>query len=885
MSKGAVLSLSLLAVFSLAAGHRLTAQSNSAAAVPQTAGRTAVPAKLPRVDVQHGDFGSAAGCPNSADPIGEKDSTCAINAAVAYALTESRSGEYPAIYIPLGRYKITAPIRVPCQLHVIGDGVDATAIQQMTAGANVLTVYPSTLKSLDPWLCSGSVRDLTLQGNGHTSTGSLLEVINSAGYKLESVKLYNSGGRGLNLQGSSERMESNDLQIDAVRWSLIMGGTPNEDHFFKTNIEDPGAADDGYCFGVNCTNGVYAGPNQGPGGTPTAVSPDTHSAIWMGGSNVGFYGGSIKPTMYQGGIQTSFVEAGMIANFYFEGFPMQHQLRVNPSITEGGLLPMTTLTAALSGTEMVVPVASTAWFPDYVNDPADAHYLHCTEYDWIMPKDFEWGNTSGSAYVPGVKRNQYELVCLKAMAGDGKMYIDQRNSAMGGFKSTAPAGTAWPAGSIVHMVLGTGSYGGGLTVLASHMESNASSSGARQTSFYKASCDDTNDHTCAEVIAGFIPDGYFFNPQGSSSGINNAGVQMTLINDSFWGLADPLNALSGNGYLKVHNRASITVVGTSGSIAPKGETSEVAAGQATLNGTSGPYVMAVQYATGATAMLSYSRPDTGLYLNPRNSFFEQAMSGFDPVNLGANPGSTNANGHQFANSSCWYDVGSSPSATHAQNRFCMKGGPSLTGTNAGWEYDVWNGKQWSNAFQLRGASDGTADYLATGNGVLGSPGKTLIINASKLQINATSVTGLSGNTGRNAPASYIPTSYDLTSVTHLPAKVCGVSLQNQAAAISPTTLCDVPATGDYQVIVNLYPTTSGNGTAGSVAALVSCPSVAGNPTVGGNNQLNLANPDGAAGQAYFLHCMAGGALTYTTRASAISSGAAYGLDLSVIRVQ
>jgi hypothetical protein len=110
-------------------------------------------------------------------------------------------------------------------------------------------------------------------------------------------------------------------------------------------------------------------------------------------------------------------------------------------------------------------------------------------------------------------------------------------------------------------------------------------------------------------------------------------------------------------------------------------------------------------------------------------------------------------------------------------------------------------------------------------------------------------------------------------------------VQDQSSAIPQTAFCDVPATGDYQVIVNLYPTADENGAGGSVSALVSCPSVVGNPAVGGKNQVNLADADGAGGQSYFLHCVAGGQLTYTTNARALAGGAKYGLDLSIIRVQ
>lgn len=897
MRKDMALSLSLLAIASLIAGAPLSiAQNSNAQTQPPVSERALVPAnggtvrgtlhtsnavnKLPRVDVRHPDFGASAGCANPADPTGQADSTCAINAAVNYALSTSQSGEYPALYIPLGTYKLTAPIRLPCYLHAVGDGATASALKQTTPNANVVTVYPARMPvpPTDGYLCSGSIEGITLTGSGHTSTGTLLELISSSGFSLRGVVLYNTGGRGLSLQGSSERLDSNDLSIDAVRWPLVLTMDTNEDHFFKTNISNPGATADNYCFSVNCVNGQYPGPNQGPGGSATPMRPDIHSAVWMNGVDIGFYGGSFKALQFAGGIQAVYAEASIVSNVYFEGYQVKGQPRLNAAVTLGGILPSTTLAAGLNSSGMVASVTDTSWFPTYVNDPGDMQYLNaCLEQEWIMPKDFEWGNTSPSAFAPGVLRNQYEEVCSKGMAGDGKMYIFARNQKDSGIASTAPANTSWPAGSIVHMVTRQAAYGGGLTLLSNHIDPIAPPGAG-----YSANCNDANEQTCASIIAGFIPDGYFLNPPGSRAGALYIGPpQLTMINNSMYGVPSPKNELVGEGYVKVHMGARITVEAQAANIPGKSATSDVLQGQGTTGASALPVVMAVQYPTGASAALIYTRPDAGLFQNTYTQAFEQALTAQDAANLGTNPGSkSGANGHQFASSDCWYDIGPSQTSTHALNRFCMKGGPSLTGSSAGWEYDVWDGKQWANAFQLKAASDGTADYIATGNGVLGSPGKTLVINASKLQINATSVTGLSGG-GRSAPASYVVPS----SAPRLPAKVCGTSVEGQTAAIPSTDICDVPATGGYQVIVNVYPTARARTTAGSVAALVSCSSVAGNPTVGGNNQLNLADPDASAGQAYFMHCVAGAPLSYATRVNGLAGGAEYGLDISVIRVQ
>ena len=79
-----------------------------------------------------------------------------------------------------------------------------------------------------------------------------------------------------------------------------------------------------------------------------AIVPENHSAVWMTGSNIGFYGGSIKALYYEGAFQVTGAEASLISNFYMEGYPVNGQPHVNADITLGGVLPQTTLGAALA---------------------------------------------------------------------------------------------------------------------------------------------------------------------------------------------------------------------------------------------------------------------------------------------------------------------------------------------------------------------------------------------------------------------------------------------------------------------------------------------------------------------------------------------------------
>ncbi|HEX5235109.1 MAG TPA: glycosyl hydrolase family 28-related protein [Silvibacterium sp.] len=88
------------------------ADALAAAELPLTGGSLSGPlnsentvGKLPRVDVRHPDFG--AGCANAADPSGQQDSTCAIQAAIAWAENNEQGGNFPPVYFAPGTYKVS----------------------------------------------------------------------------------------------------------------------------------------------------------------------------------------------------------------------------------------------------------------------------------------------------------------------------------------------------------------------------------------------------------------------------------------------------------------------------------------------------------------------------------------------------------------------------------------------------------------------------------------------------------------------------------------------------------------------------------------------------------------------------------------------------------
>jgi hypothetical protein len=841
--------------------------------------------KLPRVDVRHPDFG--AGCPNAADPTGQQDSTCAIQAAVAFAQATSVNGQYPTVYFAEGTYKISSALRLPCAIHYVGDGPSATTIRQTNNAANAITVV-NVNSLLDGFLCAGSLENLLVTTAGiHLHTANLVELDSVSGFKLNRIRLYNSGGRGVQLNGSTERIESNDLQIDSVRWPLILTTNTNEDHFFKTNIDSPGGTTDGYCWGNNCPNGVFpsyswavaqklvsangngaqlsivvqGGTDSGStngvsplgighwfqiagvsniaamngfwqvngvvnnspasgeytvtanvaasgaavvaGATFTpAIVPETHSAIWMSGANVGFYGGSVKALYYEGAFQAFNSEANLISNFYMEGFPVNGQPHLNAAVTVGGLLPQTTLAGSLAPGSLTVGAAG-MWFPDDYNDPSDAQASGCISNVMITPQDFQWGNTSASAYVAGVQRDQYEVACIKGFAGDGNLYLANRaEPSVGGYSTTAPAGTVWPADSLVELITSTIAYGNGLLVSSSHFNSIDP-----PNSNWAGYCNDAGALTCSDVIAGLIPDAVGIAvPATGGPGVTAAAI--AVLNDSFY---TGSTEIYGQGYLKAHSGANVTVMGSGAAASSSGETSEVGTGRY-LSGRTLPLVMAVQYPNGISASVSYSNPMAGIFANNNAGPFYEGMvngSSAQAINLGSNPNSSYAMGHQFATSSCWYDVGPSATSTHAQNRYCMKGAPGLTGSNAGWEYDIWNGSAWVNALSLAGQSNSTANLSITGatevQGQLNAAainGEVTVDGVTYPNLNAawSEAVSAAGSTGKNQTVRLGPGTFAVTATLAEPTNGACVNLLGSGGA---TVNAGSPAATTLNVTTNL----------------------------------------------------------------------------------
>jgi hypothetical protein len=815
--------------------------------------------KLPRVDVTHPDFG--AGCANAADPSGVNDSTCAIQAAIAWAVANPQGSTYATVYFPSGTYKISAPIRATCFLNLMGDGPDATVIEPTNDSANAFTITEGSHVQPNLWTCNGSLENMTISGPGHLYTATLVELDGISGYTLRRIRGSNGGGRGLSLANGTERFTAINTEWDTVRWPVIAAG--NELKFLDTLIASGGQTADNYCFGRNCVNGVFPG-NQwnvaqqllsasGDGTTATyvvkggsdsnstngisplvaghyftvagvtgatglngvyqiesvanntpaageytvtaanltsgtaavtgatykpTILPDRTASFYMQGAAISVIGGSIKAQWYQGCFQTYSMFGSLIEGFYCEGFPLNGQPHADADIAVNGELPYTSTTGAIAGN--AVPVASTAWFAVYVNDPADVSSSGQGTYE-ILPQDFVKGSTDASADVPGAEKGEYEVVTGE-FAGDGQFHITGRNQS----GSTAPANTAWPAGSVIARVAQP-NYGV-LEVANNHFNAVDAPNGN-----WAVDCDDASDLICASAIVGDIPNEYTtFSSHGTSGG--GADVSVSFRNDEWWGSSNADNV--GEGWIKVSQHGNVNMVGGPGGLG--GGASDVANGQ-----FGGSHVMAVQEADGSYAWITYTNSEKGQYANSTNGpMYESTVDSYNDAVMGSNPGSSFAMGHQFANSSCWYDVPPS-GQSHSLMRWCMKGGPNNTGSNAGVEYDTWNGSAWVSAFGISGQGDGTANAKVSGALTAAEiNGEVTVDGATYTSLNAAwnAAVVLANSSGKDQTVRLGPGTFNISATLTEPSNGACVNLVGSAGT---TVNADSPAATTLNVPASL----------------------------------------------------------------------------------
>ena len=794
-------------------------------------------AKLPRADVRSADFAGGA------DPTGSTDSLAAIQAAVAFAVTHNTGSDasYPSVYLPPGHYKVNGTIRMPSSLHLFGDTKSNTILQETGATANLITVYGAPTCSV--YTCYGGIDGLTLEGTGKATTGTLLEM-NVGSFILRDLHFFNSAGRGLQMNGPTERVVSHDLSFFDIRWPLVMSGDTNEDYFYNTHIIEAGQTRDysggpawftNWCYSVNCTNGVFHGP--GTSSNPTILIPDPHGSIHIDKAvNVSFIGGSIKSTGVLSGVRVWNGDAIKFENFYHEDVYGGNVPRTNRAYILGGKAEQTYFTGTLSGTGTVVAINDASWMPQYFGDLQDITQASSNFYPYvILPQDYNRASTAPSAYVPGLQQNQYEVVTIAGFGPDGKLYIETNGRSQGG--STAPAGTQWPAGSVVEQYSGYTGFAGMVELNNIHLNQVQ---GPLASGGYQVGCSQSTANSCGEIVAGYAPD---TEVPTSNPATNQVGLYAPLgdPNDPVPGAAVSFSLRgmdmfsdSGNPYVgqvAIHHRATVQVYGP---VSPEAiESTNAVSGNA--NGkqlsiaaaTGGSYVTAPLYANGQIAEVQVSLPNAGtLWDSGRGVFAKQTSLYGMYQQYGAF-----MSGLQYQNLYCLFDT-PTVDGGHIANRFCTGGGPSNIVPNggpavgAGIGYDSWNGTSWINLFKVLGnngvgsvsvgapaafASSVAVSGPATVTGTLTASGAAKVAGALTASVvnNTITVDGLTyaslntawtaavavaTATGKNQTIWLGPGSYSVTSTMSEPTNGACVSLIGSAGTTMGANVASVATT-------------------------------------------------------------------------------------------
>ena len=716
---------------------------------------------VPHVDVTRADFGANSTCPNAADKTGRLDSTCAIKAAIAWTLGNPQGSAYPVLYFPAGTYKISDVLRIPANLRVMGDGKVGTVIEQTNNSANVFTVYsPTRVIQPDAWSLDGTLSNLRLYSpNGHNYTANFIELDNAVGFHLFDIEIGNGGGRGIQMNGSTERVDSIDLTINTVRWPIVAIG--NELRFLNTNLASPGEDSSGYCFGTNCVNGVYPGFHwarpqrlvsaRGNGATATYVI--------AGGSDQESSNG-ISPLV----AGHWFTVAGIPNVTGLNGaYQIQRVLNNRPSRDEY------TVTAANTATG-TADVSGATFKPTILpSNQAGAFFMAGAAIDVIggsIKANWYEGCFETQAVFSGLIEGFYcEGYPLNGQPHENASLLANGlppwTSTTGAISNNAVpvAGSQWMPNYVNDPSdIGALRLGGGVyRILPADF--------SRSSHAPSADVPGVEQDQYENVMGLFAGDGQFHivrrNFQGSTAppGINwpagsiiaevpqgNYGVLKVADNhfesvdspgpnwDSYCNDANQYicsEAIIGsipNGYTAFSTSMSpgapnimvdlnddewwgfcaekklygegcvkVSIIGNviGASSSNKGETYEASHGQY-LDSSN---VYAVQEADGSYAGMSYINPSSQFIGNTFSGTLTHYVDSFNDPVLGANPGMTYAFGSQFMNSKCWYDT-PPDGQPHALSRFCLLGGPANTGTSQRLQFDQWVNSRWVTSFSV-----------------------------------------------------------------------------------------------------------------------------------------------------------------------------------------
>ena len=520
-------------------------------------------AKLPKIDATHSDFGTAAGCANAADPTGVLDSTCAVQAALAYSVSQSHTmfgvsmGVYYPVYLPAGIYKINGTLAVYGGQALIGDARTVVTLKQ-TNGTATLVVLEVNSNYNGIGTSDTVIANLNLIGSGHLTRGSLLE-INTPNIVLDNVQFSNTGGREQQIN-NAERITTLNPTYSYGRWPVVLAGDVNESYFYnvhltyaqQTNEPSPSGSKYGnWCYGVNCittptsnasstTGSNYAGTTGTVGSlpagnsnsaTPNPLYTDPYCAIYIEKAiNVGFYGGTDKNNYFNCGLRSASAGVTTVDHFYMEASTGATPYGPgNSAYITGGAANQTYFTGApvlVSGTYNTskgnlysAPVADTSWQALFYGNTADAVLYWSGNYNpyVIVPQDYNPLSSTASAYATGVNQNQLERVLIAGFTADGHA-IFARNQA----GSSVPANYAWPAGSIIEDLAST-SGSNSLTVSNSHMQNTQSSSGLEgnaSSGYYQWTY--AGQFPGGEIVSGVPGDTVAFNadPSLNKNGVN-----------------------------------------------------------------------------------------------------------------------------------------------------------------------------------------------------------------------------------------------------------------------------------------------------------------------------------------------------------------------------
>ncbi len=300
-------------------------------------------------------------------------------------------------------------------------------------------------------------------------------------------------------------------------------------------------------------------------------------------------------------------------HFYFEdGY-------VNAGVIAGGVLEWTSTTAAMTTTSSAVAVQSTAWMPHYLHLAKRRTRRRSQAYNSyvVIPPDFLWGSTAASSLGGGITRGTYELISVAGFAGDGNMYLGASGRGQSG--TTA---IAWPAGALVEVV---GSGISSFKVTNSHVNAQDafSSMGAAGANLTR-NCDNSGVNTCAEIIAGYVPDGRWVQQHGSAGDNYTApSVAVNLSNLHMF-----TGGISGQGLVAVHGNVALTLDGRPSGLS-SGEGYSVPYGASLGNVTGGAMVALPTYPNGHQPLFTLMDNGNKRTSSTTGSLYKQTMAVYE----------------------------------------------------------------------------------------------------------------------------------------------------------------------------------------------------------------------------------------------------------------